>query len=154
MTKRHTMPMDTVTRIGVSLEPELLKAFDESISKKGYVSRSEALRDLVRDSLAENTWKNDNTEMIGVIIVVVDLRVTNVLEKVDGIYRNHSSIFSHCNSVPVDNFSKMDIVVATGKLYELRDLLGDLTSIKGVLRGKLASITPGSCNVHQIGLRK
>ena len=46
--------MDGVTRIGVSLEPELLKAFDESISKKGYVSRSEAIRDLVRDSLAEN----------------------------------------------------------------------------------------------------
>ena len=40
--------MDGVTRIGVSLEPELLKAFDESISKKGYVSRSEAIRDLVR----------------------------------------------------------------------------------------------------------
>jgi Arc/MetJ-type ribon-helix-helix transcriptional regulator len=49
--------MDGVSRIGVSLEPELLKRFDESISKKGYVSRSEAIRDLVRDSLAENEWK-------------------------------------------------------------------------------------------------
>ena len=146
--------MDTVTRIGVSLEPELLNAFDESISKKGYVSRSEALRDLVRDSLAENSWKNDNTEMIGVFIVIIDLRVTNVLEKVDGLYRNHSSIFSHTSSVPVDEFSKMDIVVASGKLFELREFLGDITSIKGVLRGKLASITPGSCNMHQIGLRK
>lgn len=145
--------MDTVTRIGVSLEPELLKAFDESISKKGYVSRSEALRDLVRDSLAENTWKNDDTEMIGVFIIVIDLRVTSVLEKVDGIYRNHSSVFSHSTSVPVDNFSKMDVVVASGKLFELRNFLGDITSIKGVLRGKLASITPGSCNMHQIGLR-
>jgi len=146
--------MDTVTRIGVSLEPELLKAFDESISKKGYVSRSEALRDLVRDSLAENTWKNDNMEMIGVYIVIIDLRVTNVLEKVDSLYRSHSSIFSHTSSVPIDEFSKMDIVVASGKLHELRDFLGDITSIKGVLRGKLASITPGSCNMHQIGLRK
>ena len=146
--------MDTVTRIGVSLEPELLNAFDESISKKGYVSRSEALRDLVRDSLAENSWKNDNTEMIGVFIVIIDLRVTNVLEKVDGLYRNHSSIFSHTSSVPVDEFSKIDIVVASGKLFELREFLGDITSIKGVLRGKLASITPGSCNMHQIGLRK
>jgi len=146
--------MDTVTRIGVSLEPELLNAFDESISKKGYVSRSEALRDLVRDSLAENSWKNDNTEMIGVYIVVIDLRVTNVLEKVDSLYRSHSAIFSHTSSIPVDEFSKMDIVVASGKLYELRDFLGDITSIKGVLRGKLASITPGSCNMHQIGLRK
>ncbi len=146
--------MDTVTRIGVSLEPELLKAFDESISKKGYVSRSEALRDLVRDSLAENSWKNDDTQMIGVIIAVIDLRVTNVLDKVDSIYRSHASVFSHSSSVSVDNFSKMDVIVANGKLHELRDFLGDLTSIKGVLRSKLASITPGSCNMHQIGIRK
>ena len=146
--------MDTVTRIGVSLEPELLKAFDESISKKGYVSRSEALRDLVRDSLAENSWKNDDTEMVGVIIAVIDLRVTNVLDKVDGIYRNHASVLSYSSSVPIDNFSKMDVIIANGKLHELRDLLGDLTSIKGVLRSKLASITPGSCNMHQIGIRK
>ena len=145
--------MDKVTRIGVSLEPELLKAFDESISKKGYVSRSEALRDLVRDSLAENSWKNDDTEMVGVLIVVIDLRVTNVLEKVDAIYRNHSSVFMYSSSVPVDNFSKMDVITACGKLHDLRDLLADVISIKGVLRGKLASITPGSCNVHQIGLR-
>lgn len=146
--------MDKVTRIGVSLEPELLDAFDAAISKKGYVSRSEALRDLVRDSLAENSWKNDNTEMIGVFIVIIDLRITNVLEKVDGIYRSHASVFSHSNSVPIDNFSKMDVIVANGKLFELRNFLEDLTSIKGVLRGKLASITPGSCNMHQIGLRK
>ena len=146
--------MDTVARIGVSLEPELLKSFDEAISKKGYVSRSEALRDLVRDSLAENTWKNDNEEMIGVFIIVIDLRITNVLERVDSIYRNHASVFSHSNSVPIDNFSKMDVIIANGKLFELRNFLEDLTSIKGVLRGKLASITPGGCNMHQIGLRK
>ena len=64
--------MDGVTRIGVSLEPELLKAFDESISKKGYVSRSEAIRDLVRDSLAENEWKNEDEWMVGTIVMVYD----------------------------------------------------------------------------------
>ncbi|HKM13675.1 MAG TPA: ribbon-helix-helix protein, CopG family, partial [Candidatus Methanomethylophilaceae archaeon] len=58
--------MEGVTRIGVSLEPELLKEFDASISTKGYVSRSEAIRDLVRDSLAENEWKNDEEYMTGV----------------------------------------------------------------------------------------
>ena len=146
--------MDTVTRIGVSLEPELLKSFDESIAKKGYVSRSEALRDLVRDSLAEHAWKNDDAELVGVFIVLIDLRVTNVLEKIEAIYRGHNSIFTFSNSVPIDPYSKMDVVVASGKLRELREFLTDITSIKGVLRGKLASITPGSCNLHQIGLRQ
>ncbi len=146
--------MDTVTRIGVSLEPELLRQFDDSISNKGYVSRSEALRDLVRDSLAENSWKNDQIFMIGAFIVVIDLRVTNVLGKTDGIYRKHSSVYSHHDSIPVDEYNKMDIVIASGRLCELRNFLADITSIKGVLRGKLAFVTPGSCNLHQIGLRK
>ena len=146
--------MDNVTRIGVSLEPELLSSFDNAISKKGYVSRSEAIRDLVRDSLSESTWKNDEEEVIGVFIILVDLRVTSVLEKVDRNYRDHANLFSHVTSMLVDDYSKMDIVVASGKLHLLREFLADLTSIKGVLRGKLVSITPGSCNVHQIGLRK
>ena len=146
--------MDNVTRIGVSLEPELLTSFDKAISKKGYVSRSEAIRDLVRDSLSENTWKNDDEEVIGVIIVLIDLRVTSVLDKIEANYREHSGVFSHATGVPVDMNSKMDVVVTSGKLFQLREFLADITSIKGVLRGKLVSITPGSCNVHQIGLRK
>jgi CopG family nickel-responsive transcriptional regulator len=146
--------MDGVTRIGVSLEPELLNEFDKIIQKKGYVSRSEAIRDLVRDSLSENAWKNDEEEVIGVMIVLIDLGVTNVLDKVEANYREHASVFSSVSSVPVDKDSKMDIVVASGKLVRLREFIADLTSIKGILRGKLVSITPGKCNIHQIGLRK
>ena len=77
--------------------------------KKGYVSRSEALRDLVRDSLAENAWKNDDAVMIDVFIIVIDIRVTSVLEKVENIYRSHSSIFSHVNSVNLIE-SKMGVL--------------------------------------------
>ena len=45
--------MDNVTRIGVSLEPDLLLKFDEMINKKGYITRSEAFRDLIREALTE-----------------------------------------------------------------------------------------------------
>src|SRR2546426_8084118 len=44
-----TMP---VARIGVSLEGPLLKAFDRLVRDGGYRSRSEALRNLIRTSLA------------------------------------------------------------------------------------------------------
>ena len=72
--------MDNVTRIGVSIEPELLDEFDELIIRKGYSSRSEALRDLIRDSLAEQDWKNPEQYMVGTITIitkdVTDTRVT------------------------------------------------------------------------------
>src|SRR5207245_10090860 len=46
---RSIMP---VARIGVSLEGPLLKAFDRLVRDGGYRSRSEALRNLIRTSLA------------------------------------------------------------------------------------------------------
>ena len=45
--------MAQLERIGVSLDKELLSKFDDLISKQGYGSRSEAIRDLVRRQLSE-----------------------------------------------------------------------------------------------------
>ena len=39
-----------LTRFGISLSEELLGQFDSLIDKKGYPNRSEAIRDLIRDS--------------------------------------------------------------------------------------------------------
>ena len=43
--------MADLSRIGVSLESELLHRFDSFIAEKGYDNRSEAFRDLIRDRL-------------------------------------------------------------------------------------------------------
>ncbi len=41
--------MSSLIRTGISLEQDLLDKFDRLIKQKGYGSRSEAIRDLVRD---------------------------------------------------------------------------------------------------------
>ena len=52
--------MAGLTRTGVSLEQDLLKDFDWLISKRGYKTRSEAIRDLIRESLvSEAIDKNE-----------------------------------------------------------------------------------------------
>ncbi len=38
-----------IERIGISLESDLLAQFDRLIEQKGYVTRSEAVRDLIRE---------------------------------------------------------------------------------------------------------
>ena len=82
--------MDGVTRIGVSLEPELLRKFDESIAEKGYVSRSEAIRDLVRDSLAENEWKDPDAHMTGVVVLICNSKVPDVYERMNSVFSRNS----------------------------------------------------------------
>ena len=45
--------MEKITRFGVSIKPDLLKAFDRGIKKKGYTNRSEAIRDIIRKNLIQ-----------------------------------------------------------------------------------------------------
>ncbi len=146
--------MEGVTRIGVSLEPELLKEFDKSISTKGYVSRSEAIRDLVRDSLAESEWKNDEQYMVGVIVMVYDHTVTNVGDKLTSIQHEHTGNVNTSIHVHLDHDRCMEILIVEGTLGALKKLTSEITSIRGVLRGRLTMVSPKSGNMHHLGARK
>ena len=145
--------MDGVTRIGVSLEPELLKAFDESISKKGYVSRSEAIRDLVRDSLAENEWKNDDEWMVGTVVMVYDHHTTAIGDKLTEVQHQHGHMVTTSVHIHLDHDKCMEILICEGKLGDLKAFANEITSMKGVLRGRLTMAAPSTGNIHHIGHR-
>ncbi len=145
--------MTGVTRIGVSLEPDLLEAFDESITKKGYVSRSEAIRDLVRDSLAESEWKNDEEYMVGVIVTVYDHTAGGVGEKLTDLQHERGHNVNTSVHVHLDHDKCMEILIVEGKLKDLKTLANEITSVKGVLRGKLTMASPSTGHMHHIGHR-
>jgi CopG family nickel-responsive transcriptional regulator len=70
--------MHHLSRFGVSLEDDLLEAFDKSIGGQGYQTRSEAIRDLIRDHLIQKKIGQGNSEVIGVVSLVYDHRVHNL----------------------------------------------------------------------------
>ncbi|MCL2607182.1 MAG: nickel-responsive transcriptional regulator NikR [Methanomassiliicoccaceae archaeon] len=145
--------MDGVTRIGVSLEPELLREFDDVIMKKGYVSRSEAIRDLVRDALAENEWKNPDQYMVGVIVMIYDHTVGSVKEKLITIQHDHGRSINTTIHVHLDQDRCMEMLLVSGTLGELKKLADEITAVKGVLRGKLTMVSPTTGNMHHLGHR-
>ncbi|GFP24273.1 CopG family transcriptional regulator, nickel-responsive regulator, partial [Candidatus Hakubella thermalkaliphila] len=49
--------MGETIRFGVSIDSQLLDSFDRVIADKKYTTRSEAIRDLIRDYLVELDWK-------------------------------------------------------------------------------------------------
>ncbi len=145
--------MTGVTRIGVSLEPNLLEAFDKEISKKGYSSRSEALRDLVRDTLAENEWKNEDEWMVGTVVLVYDHTSATVGDKLTDIQHGHHGLVKTSVHVHLDDNLCMEILICEEKLGVLKEFANEITSIKGVLRGRLTMVAPSSGNMHHVGHR-
>ena len=46
--------MPELARFGISIDQDLLDSFDQLITTKGYVNRSEAIRYMIRSALVED----------------------------------------------------------------------------------------------------
>ena len=57
-------------RFGVSMEDDLLEKFDSLCAAKGYQTRSEAIRDMIRDVLIENELQNETAQSVGTLTLV------------------------------------------------------------------------------------
>ena len=61
-----------LSRIGVAIDADLLAQFDARIAERGYGSRSEAFRDLIRDALISDAAEVDESPAVGTITLVYD----------------------------------------------------------------------------------
>lgn len=134
--------MDKLVRFGVSLDRHLLDAFDQQIERRKYASRSEALRDLIRDNLVEQEW-GENKETVGTITFVYDHHVRDLTSKLTDIQHDyHGKILSGMH-VHLDHDHCLEVLVVKGKGAEIRKVADALISVKGVKHGKLTMTTTG-----------
>jgi len=73
--------MGILTRIGVALDSDLLKQFDQWMGKNGYANRSEAFRDLIRDRLVGERTSSPNAVVVGTVTLIYDHHQHGVGEK-------------------------------------------------------------------------
>lgn len=129
--------MGKIVRFGVSLEPELLKKFDKIIRKKGYGSRSEAIRDLIRDETVKQILENENELVVGTLTIVYDHDASNVTNKLlDAQHSHHKNVLSTMH-LHLDEHNCLEVLVVSGKVKDVQSIANSITSIKGVKHGKL-----------------
>ena len=132
-------------RIGVSLEGELLARFDELIAEKGYVNRSEAIRDLIRDALVQRRWSESEgtEERVAVATLVYDHDSSSLAQKLAHIqHENHKAVVSALH-VHMDEHNCLEVLVLRGRGKDVVAMGEGLVSTKGVKYGKLVPATTG-----------
>jgi nickel-responsive transcriptional regulator NikR len=70
--------MARLKRFGVSIPADLVDTFDRLIEGKGYRTRSEAIRDLMRDALVESEWESNAGEVVGTVTIVYNHEVREI----------------------------------------------------------------------------
>jgi CopG family nickel-responsive transcriptional regulator len=133
--------MSELERIGISLDNELLTEFDELITKQGYKSRSEAIRDLVRRQISQKQLENPNTEAIGAVFLVYDHHAAKLTESLIELQHNHThsgnlQIISSLH-VHLDEYDCLEIIVLKGRVGEINKVAENILSFKGVKLGRI-----------------
>ena len=135
--------MSKLMRIGVALDAGLLEKFDDLIHRRGYVNRSEAFRDLIRNELVEEAWKAPDTDVVGSVTLVYDHHVRMLNDKLLDLQHDyHESILSTLH-VHLDHDNCLEILVVKGKASKIQEIANALISTKGVKHGRLTISSPG-----------
>lgn len=134
--------MSELVRFGVSLEDGLLEKFDRLIRKRGYATRSEALRDLIRQELVKNEWEEDQ-EVAGTITFIYDHHRRGLTSQLTDLQHDHQEIIISSQHIHLDHHNCLEIVAVKGKASEVEALADALRSVKGVRHGALSMTSTG-----------
>ena len=130
-----------MVRFGVSMDKELLAQFDELIHKLGYASRSEPLRDLVRDRLVQREWEAGE-EVVGVVLLY-DHHKRDLVDRLTDLQHEHHGLILSPSHVHLDVDNCLEVLAVRGPRPEVQGLAGRLIGVKGVKHGKLAATSTG-----------
>ncbi|MFH1616270.1 MAG: nickel-responsive transcriptional regulator NikR [Planctomycetota bacterium] len=129
--------MSKVERIGVSLESGLLGDFDRLIKQKGYDSRSEAIRDMIRQELSRKKLSDSKTKAVAAVFIVYDHHAAALAQKLLELQHSHLLKTISSMHIHITHQDCLEIVVLRGRVGEIQKMAEKIVSLKGVKLGKV-----------------
>lgn len=135
--------MAGIVRFGVSIDGTLVNKFDALITRKGYATRSEAIRDLIRDRLVEDEWEAGDRETVGTITLVYNHHTRELEHALTEMqHKSFHQIISTLH-VHLDAHNCLEVLVVKGPGKEIKKIADRLIGTRGVKHGKLTMTTTG-----------
>lgn len=148
--------MSDLVRFSVSLENELLVEFDRYVQEGRFATRSEAIRQLLRQTLIHDVWEADIQQMTATLTLVYDHHKSHLVEKLLEIQHQHGEMVISSLHVHLDHDHCMEVIVLKGKGSEIRSIAEQMRGLKGVHKGELTiadTAGPAASHHHRHGHR-
>jgi CopG family nickel-responsive transcriptional regulator len=127
----------------VSLDSDLLEKFDQLCEERCYQTRSEAIRDLIRNTLVQKEWEDQGKELVGTLTLVFDHHRSDLAQKMTEIQHEALDVIVTSLHMHLDHHNCMEVIILRGPGSRVRDIGQRLISTKGVKHGKLNLSTTG-----------
>ena len=126
----------SVSRFGVSLEEDLLKALDDFVKENKFPNRSQAIRSLIERNLVEKKWQC-NQVVAGAIVLVYDHHKKDISFKSNDIQHKYHDLILSSQHFHLSHDTCLEIIAVKGIANELTELSDKIIGIKGIVHGKL-----------------
>ena len=138
-------------RITISIDDPLAEALDGFMAATGYRSRSEGVRDIVRDAMGRHN--NDvvaHKHSVANLSYIYDRRVRRLASRLSEMQHAHHDLIASATSVPLDHSSSLESVMLKGPTKALREFADGVRAERGVrsLLLNLIGVDPGDRHEH------
>ncbi|CAA6604120.1 putative nickel-responsive regulator [Rhodospirillaceae bacterium LM-1] len=129
-------------RFTVSLEEELLERFDAFIQRKGYQNRSEAVRDILRDTLETERLKASKPEghCIASLSYIYNHHERELARRLTQAQHAHHDLTLSTLHVHLDHENCMEVTVLRGPTADVKRFADEICAETGVRHGKLNAV--------------
>ena len=136
-------------RFTISLEDKLAEEFDALIAARGYATRSEAVRDLLRAEL-ERTHQQRvvDGDCIAALSYVFNHHERDLAERITGFQHDHHGLTVATMHAHLDHDHCLEAVILKGRAEEVRHFTDALCAERGVHHGHVNLISVDAHEPH------
>ena len=140
-------------RFTISLDKKLATEFDQLIGERGYLNRSEAVRDMLRNKL--NTLRLQDAQDLNCVAslsYVYNHHVRDLAERLTELQHHHHDLVVASTHVHLDHDNCLETVLLRGATEMVRRFADALIAERGVRHGHInlvpVDVDAGHLHVH------
>lgn len=127
--------------ISISLTRDLLEKLDEFMRKRGYSSRSEVVRDAVRDALSEYELSRfERGKVTATLTVISEHERHDVDERLMRLRHEHDDIVSGNMHIHLGKAYCLEIFITEGEAEKVLNFIGRIRAMRGIQQVKYTMV--------------
>ncbi|MBL8551562.1 MAG: nickel-responsive transcriptional regulator NikR [Hyphomonadaceae bacterium] len=124
-------------RITITLEDELLETIDSRARERGYSSRSEAIRDLVRETITRDQPAGSRGDCVAAFTYAYDHHVRDLANRLTHAQHDHHELMISTMHVHLDHETCLEVALMRGRYPAVQEFADAVSSQRGVKHAHL-----------------
>ena len=129
--------MSEITRFSVSLEDDLLEQFDRYCQQQQFATRSEAIRQLLREKLTKEAWAGKSQDAAGTLTLVYDHHRPQLRNHLVKLQHDHHDLIVSTLHAHLTHDVCLEVILLRGPSDRLQKIAAQLRGLKGIFQGEL-----------------